>query len=128
MKLSEKLPDGFAIQGELVGEGIQKNPLKLNGQKFYCFNVFSINTNNYLNFEDFKSFCDAKQIETVPILNDNFSLPSTVEELLDGAEGKSKFNPNSKREGIVVRPKVEMLFKGQRLSFKAISNKYLLEE
>lgn len=128
MKINEKLPDGFAVQGELIGEGIQKNPLKLNGQKFCCFNVFSINTNQYLGFDDFKGFCDGKGIETVPILNDNFSLPSTVEELLEWAEGKSKFNPNEEREGIVIRPKVEMQYKGQRLSFKAISNKYLLSE
>lgn len=128
LDLYSKIPDGIAIQGELVGEGIQKNPLKIKGQKFYCFGVFSITSNQYLNFEDFKGFCDIRGIETVPILNDNFSLPNTVEELLEGAEGKSKFNPDSEREGIVIRPKVEMQYKGQRLSFKAISNKYLLSE
>ena len=31
--LPEKLPDNFAIQGEIVGEGIQSNPLKLKGQR-----------------------------------------------------------------------------------------------
>ncbi len=126
--LHSKIPDGIAIQGELVGEGIQKNPLKIKGQKFYCFSVFSISSNQYLNFENFKMFCDMNGIETVPILNDNFSLPDTVEELLEGAEGKSKLNPDAEREGIVIRPKVEMQYKGQRLSFKAISNKYLLSE
>ncbi len=128
LDLINKLPDGFSIQGELIGEGIQKNPLKINGQRFYCFNVFSINTNQYLDFENFKAFCEAKGIDAVPILNENFCLPNTVEELLQGAEGKSKINENEEREGIVVRPKIEMQFKDQRLSFKAISNKYLLTE
>ena len=36
-------------------------------------------------------------------------------------------NPNVEREGIVVRPKREMQYQGHRLSFKAISNKYLLK-
>jgi hypothetical protein len=64
----------------------------------------------------------------VPIIDENFSLPNSVDELLKMAEGKSMLNQDSEREGIVIRPKIEMQFKGQRLSFKAISNKYLLNE
>jgi len=66
-------------------------------------------------------------IKTVPIVNDNYSLPSSVDDLLKYAEGKSILNPLCEREGIVIRPKVEMKYKGQRLSFKAISNSYLLK-
>lgn len=128
LDLVNKLPEGFSIQGELIGEGIQKNPLKINGQKFCCFNVFSINTNQYLSFEDFKGFCDSKGIETVPILDENYALPKTVDDLLAYAEGKSVFNQNEEREGVVIRPKKEMQYNGSRLSFKVISNKYLLKE
>lgn len=37
LNLKEKLYDNFAMQGEIVGEGIQKNPYKIKGQKVYFF-------------------------------------------------------------------------------------------
>jgi hypothetical protein len=79
-----------------------------------------------LNFEDFISFCLEKGLKTVPIVINNFALPDTVDNLLKRAEGLSVLNPTCEREGIVVRPKIETQYKGSRLSFKAISNKYLL--
>jgi len=125
--LANKLLDNFAIQCELIGEGVQGNPLKQKGQDIYCFNVYNIG-GFYLNYSDFVGFCGGLGIKTVPILDDNFSLPKTVDDLLLIAEGKSVLNINEEREGIVIRPKVEQSYKGQRLSFKAISNKYLLNE
>lgn len=127
LNLIEVLPEGMAIQGEVIGEGIQGNPLKINGQKFFAFNVYNINTGSYLNFYNFKDLCEKMGINTVPIINDSFNLPSSVSEMLIFAEGKSKLNQNVEREGVVVRPKIEAKYKGQRLSFKAISNKYLME-
>ena len=45
------------------------------------------------------------------------------------AEGKSVLNSNKNREGIVVRPINEIEHpKHGRISFKAISNEYLLHE
>ena len=127
LDLATKLPDNFAIQGELIGEGIQKNPLKRTGQELFCFNAYNIANGIYLNFKDFIGFCDSLGIRTVPLINDNYSLPSTVDELLKFADGKSMLNPESPREGIVIRPKVEMRYNNKRLSFKVISNSYLLK-
>src|SRR3990167_2933902 len=123
-----EMPDNFALQGELVGEGVQKNPLKIKGHEVYFFNAYKIDAGRYLNFDDFVSLMSSLNLKTVPIVNDNLTLPTSVDEMLALAEGKSLLNPNSEREGIVVRPKKEMQFNGQRLSFKAISNKYLLGE
>jgi RNA ligase (TIGR02306 family) len=127
LDLANKLPDNFAIQGELVGEGIQKNPLKIKGHELYVFNAYNIESGRYLHFEDFVAFCASIGVKTVPVVNNNFTLPCTVKELLSLAEGKSLINPNVEREGIVVRPKREMKYQGHRLSFKAISNSYLLK-
>lgn len=127
LDLINKLPDNFAIQGELVGEGIQKNPLKINRHEFFVFNVYNIQSGIYLNYTDFVGFCASLGVKTVPIVSENFSLPDSVSELLKIAEGKSLLNSESEREGIVIRPKIEMQYKGSRLSFKAISNKYLLK-
>lgn len=125
--LANKLPEGFAIQCELIGEGIQKNPLKQTGQDIYCFNVYKITDAIYLGYADFIGFCNSLGIKTVPIINDQYAIPATVEEILKDAEGKSILNPLCEREGIVVRSKIEMKYNGNRLSFKAISNSYLLK-
>jgi RNA ligase (TIGR02306 family) len=126
--LANKLPEGMAIQCELIGEGIQKNPLRQTGQDIYCFNVFVIEWHKYLNYYGFVPFCQTLGVKTVPIIDDNYWLPRSVDELLTFSEGKSLLNPSCEREGIVIRPKVEREYKGQRLSFKVISNKYLLKE
>lgn len=125
--LPDKLPDNFAVQGELVGEKIQGNPLKITGQKVYFFNAYNIATGAYLPYKDLIVFCVERNLTTVPVLDPDFNLPKTTEELLKCADGKSQINPEVLREGIVVRPKAELTYKGQRLSFKAISNEYLLK-
>ena len=123
------LPEGFAIQGELVGEKIQGNPLKIKGHKVYFFNVYDIYSHIYYSFDRFKYFIEnVIMAETVPIIKQNTNIPRTVEELLKYAEGKSIINPNAEREGIVIRPVIETQFKGERFSFKVINNQFLLNE
>ncbi len=126
LNLKEKLYDNFAMQGEIVGEGIQKNPYKIKGQKVYFFNVYNIAAGKFLEFEDFKGICDSLHLETVPILDENFSLPENVDEMLEIAIGKSMLNSDCEREGVVVRKKSHI--GNERISFKAISNNYLLSE
>jgi hypothetical protein len=62
-------------------------------------------------------------LQYVPVLNQEygFILPDTVEDMLKYAEGKSMLNPDTEREGVVVRSM------DGTISFKAISNKFLLE-
>ncbi len=57
----------------------------------------------------------------VPILSIEFFLPDSVEQLLQQAEGKSVLNPDTEREGVVVRSM------DGSISFKAISNTFLLK-
>ena len=65
------------------------------------------------------------KIETVPILDWNYILPASVDEILEYAQGKSVLNPKAEREGVVF---VRHELKNQgRLSFKAISNKFLIK-
>lgn len=128
LDLINKIPDNFALQGELVGEGIQGNPLKIKGQRIYFFNAYNISTGVYLNFADFLNILNHLNLESVPLVDIGFKLPNSVDELLKYAEGKSLINPEVEREGVVIRPKVEAQYKGQRLSFKVINNTYLLSE
>lgn len=129
--LEYNLPEGFAIQGEIIGESIQGNPLKRKGHELYVFNVYHIAEGRYLNFNDFRYFCSGNNLTTVPIVA-VLDLPGTVESIIDMADGKSLLNPDADREGLVFRPlteqREEMRGSQSRLSFKAISNRYLLGE
>ena len=122
-KIEEKLAalgNNFCIQGELVGEGIQKNPYKLKGQTVYFFNAFNIDTQEYLGFEEFNQLIEKLELKTVPILETEFILPDTIDQLLEYADNKSQLNSEFDREGVVIRSL------DRTISFKAISNKFLL--
>lgn len=130
-KLREVIHDGCVIQGEVVGEGINKNPLKLQGHRLFVFNVFNILEYSYLDFAQLVKFVGNAGLEMVPILDDNFVLNHTCEDLLKLASQKSPLNSHVNQEGIVIRPKIEKrtMINGvdARFSFKAVSNEYLLE-
>jgi RNA ligase (TIGR02306 family) len=111
-----------AFQGELVGEGIQGNPYKIKGQKVFFFNVFSIDDYRYADLTGFVNTIHGLGLGTVPKLETNFKLPDTIDELLKYAEGKSYYNPNTEREGVVIRSE------DRDISFKVISNRFLLNE
>jgi len=124
MGLEEKLKKNglnIAVQGELIGEGIQGNPYKLKGQTVRFFNVFDIDNYRYYGLPMFLATCEhTLNAQTVPILDTSFILPDSIEELLAFAEAKSGLNQKAEREGIVIRSL------DRSISFKAISNKFLL--
>lgn len=129
LKVEETLPEGYAIQGEIVGENIQGNPLKQKGQMFYAFNVIKLDTGEYLNFVGFKNFVKDMGLKTVPIAYDSCILLFSMEDILAFAEKQSILNPECLQEGYVFRPLIEETFgkNNERLSFKVISNKWLLK-
>ena len=133
LQLEEKLKEygnNVAFQGELVGEGIQKNRYKLKGQTVYFFNIFNINTFEYFDYKMFSNRLFEMGLKSVPVVSPvlGYFLPSTMEELLEYSQGKSQLNPQQEREGIVLRPFENIVHpKYGRISFKVISNKYLLK-
>jgi RNA ligase (TIGR02306 family) len=112
----------ICLQGELIGEGIQGNPYKIKGQTVHFFNGFDIDTQTRMNINDFLILLDELELLSVPILDVVFLLPDTVEGMLKLAEDKSRLNKLTEREGVVVRSL------DNTISFKAISNKFLLSE
>lgn len=130
--VEDRLPVGYAIQGEIIGESIQGNPLACKGQHLYVFNVYCISDGRFLNFEEMVEFCDERSWMTVPIVHRSLELPSDVAEIIAMADGKSLLSSSCGREGLVFRPLAETRedIRGgmSRLSFKAISNQYLLKE
>jgi len=113
----------LCLQGELIGEGIQGNPYKIKGQTVRFFNIYDIDQRAYYGANLFLGTMEHTLcLETVPVLNANFLLPDTINDLLEFAEGKSELNPSAEREGIVIRSL------DRNVSFKVISNKFLLNE
>ena len=130
LKIAEKLgavDENYAIQGELIGEGIQGNPYKIKGHTLRVFNVFNIDKQEYLGLDEMREFLnkvnvDDSPLELVPVIDEDYKLHETIEEILQYAEGKSVLYSGAEREGIVIRNK------DKSISFKAISNKFLLKE
>lgn len=116
--LRNKLPEGYAIQGEVIGNGIQKNKHKINAQDIRIFNVYSILDKRYLNHQEASDFANKLGLKFVDVIYKG-KLPS-LEEMF-------KLADDTKLEGLVFRPKTEKTDPNLgRLSFKVISNKYLL--
>jgi RNA ligase (TIGR02306 family) len=114
--------ENVSIQGELIGEGIQGNPYKMKGQTVRFFNLFDIDSQEYHSLPVFQRTIEVLGLETIPILNVRFNLPESIDELLKYADSKSVLNPNFDREGVVIRSL------DRKISFKVISNKFLLNE
>jgi RNA ligase (TIGR02306 family) len=112
----------FALQGEVIGEGIQGNPYNIKGHQFHIFNLFYSDLDYYANIDELIDFSKKYNLKVVPLLHKDINLPENGMECLKLAEGKSALNSNTEREGVVIR------YFDRSVSFKAISNKFLLKK
>jgi RNA ligase (TIGR02306 family) len=126
----------IAIQGELVGEGIQGNKLKIRGQKVYFFNAFDIDNFYYLSLTEFISLFTADlKLPLVPIIEWNYDLENDIEAIIKRATIKSEICSDAWSEGIVIRPhkeNIDLILSNEkshngRVSFKAINPEFLLK-
>lgn len=117
----------LALQGELIGEGIQGNPYKQKSQEFFLFDIYDIDTSKYLTPAERTAFVEEHNIKHVPVLAFGAELWDTlginsIDGILKFAEGKSVIGMiGCEREGVVFKSKA------MQCSFKAISNKFLLK-
>jgi len=125
-KIEEKLRaygKNIAVQGELIGSGIEENRYKLNYKTIKYFRVFNIDE---YRLEDYTSFVYIINYvldgDTVPLICNEYKLPDTIDELLKHVEGNSVLNTTSKREGSVFKSL------DSSISFKVINNEYLLSD
>lgn len=110
----------FAIQAELLGEGIQKNRYNIKGHDIYVFNIYNITDGVFFGFTSVENMCRDLGINTVPLISNMWNLrEETIESLLKKADASSTLNPNTTREGIVFKTY------NREKSFKVISNKFL---
>lgn len=112
---------GYALQGELVGEGVQGNVYKIKAQDFFVYDVYNEIEGRYLNALERVALCEDLQLSHVPPLDTAYVLSGNVDDLLKYAEGRSVLH-DTEREGVVFKCNED-----PSISFKAISNKYLIK-
>jgi RNA ligase (TIGR02306 family) len=116
-----------AVQGEVIGPGVQKNKYALAEVTLRVFNVFDVGAYRFLDHADMLDATREVGLEPVPQLA-TVELNHTVDELVALSEGVSVLNAKAQREGVVLRPLTEAEDPDLgRLSFKAINPKFLLK-
>jgi RNA ligase (TIGR02306 family) len=109
----------LAVQGELVGPGIQGNRLGLSDHQCRVFTVYDRDMGMRLSWVKMEE----AGLLLVPVEREpTYVFDYTQEDLLLLAEGKYDHTTNE-REGIVIRS----VDPYEQISFKAISNRYLLK-
>jgi RNA ligase (TIGR02306 family) len=128
--LEEKLKIGgrnIAVQGELVGNGIQGNIYQMRDQDFLVYDIYDIDAGRYFTPAERKAFVIEHKLNHCPVLAYSPRLTDTLgltnmEQVLKFAEGKSVMGMiGCEREGLVFK------CHERPVSFKSISNKYLLK-
>lgn len=116
----------IAIQGEVMGEGIQGNREQIKGHALFVFDMQNLDTGEYLTPEEREAVMAklSNKVFHVPVLHKNASLQelglASIDDLLKFAEGPSL--KHAVREGVVFK-RLDGKF-----SFKAISNTFLAKE
>lgn len=125
--LAERRGHDVAVQGEVIGPGVQGNKYALGALALRAFNVFDASAYRYLNRAEMLAAVAELGLDPVPDLG-TLVLDHGVDELIALSEGTSVLNPKAQREGVVLRPLVEVEDPDLgRLSFKAINPKFLLK-
>ena len=115
--------DFVTLQGETYGDGIQKRDYSLKGHDFMAFNLiygYKDGHTERFNPSAMTSILKDYNVPCVPIVDELFVMPDTVEELLEIATDKSKVD-GGMREGLVFRSADGVK------SFKAVSNEFLMK-
>lgn len=116
--LTEYNATTVVLQGETIGEAIQKNKYGLQGIDFYAFNL--VIDGKRIDSSEATDIVHKFGIKWVPILSASFILLPTVDEMITYADGTSVI-ADTLREGLVIRDHENTI------SFKCISNKFLLK-
>ena len=120
-KMKEANLFGYAIQGELVGEGIQGNIYNIKGIDFYVYDVYDTKQGKYLEPLARRSMSASLNLKHVPVIDlAKYIQDMSKDDLLLYAEGKSVLNPKQEREGCVLKN-----LNDPSKSFKIVSNRYL---
>ncbi|KAM9968983.1 hypothetical protein ACTFIW_000390 [Dictyostelium discoideum] len=127
----------IALQGEILGPKIQGNIYQLRKNYFKIFDIFLIDSQRYATHDERIEILNSLKLtpsdHMAPVISNNFSLKGkTLSDILDMANGFSMLKeskPKILREGLVFKSTSTIGSVNQSvISFKAISNQYLLKK
>lgn len=117
--------NNIAFQGEIIGPKINGNKMKQTAFSFNVFNVYNTELRQYYNHDEVVKMCEKLGIEAVPLIYSgkgrnlgNLSMKQMME-----LSERQEYGKGEPAEGIVVKTSDTF---GPRISFKVISNKFLL--
>jgi RNA ligase (TIGR02306 family) len=126
------IPENWSgvIQSELVGNGIQRNQLKLEDVRLFVFQISQ--DGKYMTYDEMKDFCEnSLHCDVVPLvcklgLEENIKLWVNPLQKLQELADKQKYPSGLDGEGIVVRPSSYPRGYSSRrpLGFKLINRNY----
>lgn len=130
-----KLERNIAIQGEIVGPGVQGNKYKRGKQEFYVFDIYDIDARQYVDTAERMRLMAVLDLTHVPVPSyfdllkdipeakelDPSACELSLDVVLNMADGTSVLF-DTPREGLVFKH-----LRDSALTFKAISNKFLLK-
>ncbi len=129
-KIFDKIPPGFAIQGEIVGPGLQKNHEGCPFHELRVFNVKDLCEMSMLGYDDMVDFCDDFSLPMVDLyhVGDFLEKWHTIDGLLAESDA-ARYANGAQAEGIVWRLADEEYCAdlGKGVSFKVISNRFMLK-
>lgn len=113
----------IALQGELVGPGMEQNVYGLESRQFMLYEVVDLDAGRKFTPVERRALCAKLGIPHVPVIATGYSLSpdQPMEALLLAADAESVFAPGFRREGVVYKCEQD-----PEISFKAISNDYLI--
>jgi RNA ligase (TIGR02306 family) len=125
LRIAERLEPGWVVQGEIYGEGVQSNPLKVRGRHLGIFGVFADRAP--VEPKDWPEW--AKQL-AVPEIDFDLHRFASIDAIVAAVDGlKSVIAPDRLAEGLVFQTadRAEVPELDFRSCFKVISNRYLLK-
>lgn len=131
-EIKNRFKGDYAIQGEIIGPGIQHNIYELPTYEFYVYRVKNLTKGIYLEYHQLLHFIKEfnfigkafgfPELKMVPVLEFQIGVLDSVQEMIIHSEReKSVLNPKVMREGVVWRS-----VNDQRVGFKVKSPKYAL--
>ena len=115
----------IALQGELVGPGINADRDRYTDYEFHVFRIWDINAQRFLSPQERVRFCEEHSIPHVQVIEVDFPFfdrITTMDDALKFAEGKTL--RGNEREGVVLKASDGI----DDTHFKIVSNRYLLKQ
>lgn len=124
-------PKNFAIQGEVIGPGVQKNPYKLDQVDVAVFSIFDIDNQLYIAYDTMLQMCEVAGLTHVALAKVMLTPMITNTLLKDRSLFQAPFAEDDvpdNLEGFVWRPFWQVPRDAMPLlQFKVINDEYLLK-